>query len=223
MSHSRPRRRTIRRARVHRRGAAGLLAVLAVAASGWVQLPASSSSTVVPRVPEAGGTTAGGLGEADGVVPDGTRVFDDGIRGVANLDPALLGALRRAATHAADEGVELLVASGWRSARYQQQLLDEAVIAYGSQEQAARWVAPPDRSAHVSGDAVDLGPPAAAAWLSRHGARYGLCQIYRNESWHFELRPGAPEHGCPPMYADPTHDPRLRPRGTLVTRGTRTP
>jgi hypothetical protein len=48
------------------------------------------------------------------------------------------------------------------------------------------------------------------AWLSEHGAHYGLCQIYRNESWHYELRPEATVRGCPPMYADPTHDPRMR-------------
>jgi LAS superfamily LD-carboxypeptidase LdcB len=63
---------------------------------------------------------------------------------------------------------------------------------------------------HVSGDAVDIGPTAAAAWLSKHGAEYGLCQIYRNEPWHYELRPDAVDRGCPPLYADPTHDPRMQ-------------
>jgi hypothetical protein len=72
-------------------------------------------------------------------------------------------------------------------------------------------VATPTTSAHVSGDAVDIGPFAATAWLSRHGAKYGLCQIYRNEPWHYELRPAAINAGCPPMYADPTHDPRMQP------------
>jgi CubicO group peptidase (beta-lactamase class C family) len=62
----------------------------------------------------------------------------------------------------------------------------------------------------VSGDAVDIGPSDARAWLSEHGAEYGLCQIYRNEPWHYELRPEAIDDGCPPMYADPTHDPRMR-------------
>ena len=71
-------------------------------------------------------------------------------------------------------------------------------------------MATPDTSAHVSGDAVDIGPSVAAAWLSGHGAEYGLCQIYGNEPWHYELRPGAIDHGCPPVYADPTHDPRMR-------------
>ena len=69
---------------------------------------------------------------------------------------------------------------------------------------------PPNTSAHASGDAVDIGPSAAAAWLSEHGTAYGLCQIYGNEPWHYELRPEAIAHRCPPMYADPTHDPRMQ-------------
>jgi hypothetical protein len=150
------------------------------------------------------------LGEADGALPSGTTVFDDSIPGVAKLDPALLGALRQAASDAADDGVELLVDSGWRSPAYQARLLQEAVSKYGSEEEAARWVATPDTSPHVSGGAVDIGPSDAAAWLSEHGAEYGLCQIYSNEPWHYELRREAIDHGCPSMYADPTHDPRMR-------------
>jgi hypothetical protein len=63
----------------------------------------------------------------------------------------------------------------------------------------------------VSGDAVDLGKEEATAWLSRHGQTFGLCQIYVNEPWHYELRPAATQGRCPPMYADPTHDPRMQP------------
>ena len=152
----------------------------------------------------------GALGEADGAVPDGTTVFDDEIAGVANLDADLLGALRQATTDAADDGVDFVVDSGWRSPEYQNQLLREAVSEYGSEEEAARWVATAETSPHVSGDAVDIGPSDATAWLSDHGAQYGLCQIYGNEPWHYELRPDAIDHGCPPMYADPTHDPRMQ-------------
>ncbi|MDP4509238.1 M15 family metallopeptidase [Nonomuraea sp. G32] len=137
-------------------------------------------------------------------------VFDDEIPAVANLDHELLAALRQAATDAAHDGVEFFVNSGWRSPAYQEQLLHEAVSEYGSEEEAARWVATADKSLHVSGDAVDLGPSDATAWLSKHGAEYGLCQIYRNEPWHYELRPEAIDDGCPPMYADPTHDPRMQ-------------
>ena len=150
------------------------------------------------------------LGEADGAVPDGTSVFADGVPGVANLDPALLSALRQGAAAAVSDGVVFVVDSGWRSPAYQEHLFREAVSEYGSAREAARWVATPRTSAHVSGDAVDIGPSDAAAWLSEHGAEYGLCQVYGNEPWHYELRPEAGDRGCPPMYADPTHDPRMQ-------------
>jgi hypothetical protein len=150
------------------------------------------------------------LGAADGAIPEHTTVYDN-VPGVAKLDAALLGALRRAATDAARNGIELTVESGWRSTAYQQQLLREAVVKYGSAAEAARWVAPPNRSAHVSGDAVDVASSDAIAWLSRHGADYGLCQIYDNEPWHYELRPSAIGDGCPARFQDTTHDPRMQP------------
>jgi hypothetical protein len=71
-------------------------------------------------------------------------------------------------------------------------------------------VATAEASPHVSGDAIDIGQSNAATWLSEHGAEYGLCQIYRNEPWHYELRLEATEGGCPRRYADPTQDPRMR-------------
>ncbi len=148
--------------------------------------------------------------EADGVVPDGVTVFDEQYPAIANLSPDLLLALREAAKDAADDGVEFHVNSGWRSPAYQDQLLREAVWKYGSEARAARWVATADTSAHVHGAAVDIGPSAATAWLSEHGARYGLCRIYGNEPWHYELRPQAADRGCPPTYADPTQDPRMQ-------------
>jgi D-alanyl-D-alanine carboxypeptidase len=222
-----PRRRgrtTYRPARIRRIRAAGLLVVVAAVATALVhQLPASSSSVVsspstatspagVPHdeLPDSRPERRGPLGAADGAVPAGTTVFDDEVPGVANLDPDLLAALRRAATAAWQDGVEFLVDSGWRSPEYQQQLLRQAILKYGSEEEAARWVAGPKTSAHVSGDAVDIGRSNAAAWLSGHGAGYGLCQIYRNEPWHYELRPQAVDQGCPPAYADATHDPRTQ-------------
>ena len=46
--------------------------------------------------------------------------------------------------------VELFVDSGWRSPAYQAHLLRQAVAEYGSEQEAARWVATPSTSAHVS-------------------------------------------------------------------------
>ncbi|HET7029147.1 MAG TPA: M15 family metallopeptidase [Candidatus Limnocylindrales bacterium] len=146
----------------------------------------------------------------DGLIPDGTTVFDDTVPGVVRLDPALLGALRRAADAAAHDGIRFVVNSGWRSAAYEEQLFQEAVAKYGSASAAARWVATPETSPHVSGDAVDLGPAEATTWLAKNGRRFGLCPIYRNEPWHYELRPAAVDAGCPAMFADPTRDPSMR-------------
>jgi zinc D-Ala-D-Ala carboxypeptidase len=176
-----------------------LIVVVTIAAALGLQLPASSSSSAAPPADAP-------LGEADGAIPAGTTVFDDEVPGVANLDPDLLGAMRRAAT---DAGVGFPVDSGWRSREYQEHLLQDAVSKYGSEAEAARWVATPDTSAHVSGDAVDIGPGPATAWLAAHGAAYGLCQIYANEPWHYELRTEAGDQGCPAMYADAAHDPRM--------------
>lgn len=172
--------------------------------------PRAQRPTGLARPPQRSSEQRRAPGEADGALPDGTTVFDNEIPGIAKLDPALLRALRQAATDAADDGVTFVVDSGWRSAAYQNQLLRAAVSEYGSEKEAARWVATPNACAHVSGDAVDIGPFDATAWLSKHGAEYGLCQIYGNESWHFELRPEAINHGCPPMYADAAHDPRMQ-------------
>src|SRR5215207_6955903 len=218
MSYGKRARTTTRRIRIRRIRVAGLVVVIAaIAAALGYQLPASSSSTAASPIDVLRGEHRGlrsehrgALGEADGAVPDGATVFADEIPGVANLDPDLLRALRQAATDAADDRVELFVDSGWRSPEYQNQLLRDAISEYGSEEEAARWVATPQTSAHVSGDAVDIAHSDATAWLSEHGSRYRLCQIYGNEPWHYELGREAVDHGCPPMYADPTHDPRMQ-------------
>jgi D-alanyl-D-alanine carboxypeptidase len=209
MPYSEPARTVARRTR------SPILAALVVVSATLIgvlisQSLASLSSSAASPIDTPHGDHKGALGEDDGALPDGVTVFDDEYPGVANLDPDLLQALRDAATDAADDGVKFYVNSGWRSPEYQNQLLREAVSKYGSEEEAARWVATPDTSPHVSGHAVDIGHFDATAWLSKHGAEYGLCQIYSNEPWHYELRPEAIDHGCPAMYADPTHDPRMR-------------
>jgi hypothetical protein len=222
VTYSEPARTAGRRIRIRRIRVAGLLVIAGIAAvlgyqslASWSET-APSSSTAAPPVHLRGehrdlrSEHRGALGEADGAVPDGTTVWDNDVPGVAKLDADLLGALRRAATDAAADGVTFYANSGWRSPEYEEHLFDEAVAKYGSAAEAARWVATPTTSAHVSGDAVDIGRSDATAWLSAHGAAYRLCRIYGNEPWHYELRPAAVDRGCPPMYADPTHDPRMQ-------------
>ncbi len=150
--------------------------------------------------------------EADGVIRDGDQptVFDVDRAAVGNLDASLLAALQRAASDAEADGVTFRVNSGWRTPALQERMLQDAIAQYGSEAEARRWVATPETSEHVTGDAVDLGPLPALDWLVQRGWRYGLCQIYANESWHYELRPEAVDQGCPEMLPDPTADPRTK-------------
>src|SRR3712207_2187420 len=68
----------------------------------------------------------------------------------SGLDARLQRALRAARGDAAAVGVKIVVTSGRRTRAHQQRLFDEAVAKYGSEQEAARWVASPDTSAHVS-------------------------------------------------------------------------
>jgi D-alanyl-D-alanine dipeptidase len=138
-----------------------------------------------------------------GFIPGGQTVtpFDMTNPVIAWLDPPLLTAVQNAARSAASDGIELEITSGWRTRGFQQRLFDDAVRTYGSVEVAQQYVATPDASRHVVGRAVDVGPTDADDWLMRNGSRFGLCQIYANEKWHFELE--ADEKGdCPPLRAN---------------------
>ncbi len=115
------------------------------------------------------------------------------------IDPVLSRALGKAQIAAQTAGLDLQVTSGFRSAATQQRLYDQAIAKYGSPERARHWVLPPAASAHVKGLAVDVGSPAAAAWLEKHGVRYGLCRRYVNEGWHFERLAPAIGQQCPAM------------------------
>jgi D-alanyl-D-alanine carboxypeptidase len=138
--------------------------------------------------------------------------FDTGRATIRNLDPHLLAALQDATRDAQGDGVKLVVTSGWRSRAHQQRLFDEAVRKYGSVGEALRYVSTPNTSAHVTGDAVDIGPTEGDRWLRRHGAAYGLCQIYANEIWHYELAT-TPGGRCPDLLPDASgHGSEVLPR-----------
>jgi LAS superfamily LD-carboxypeptidase LdcB len=145
-------------------------------------------------------SAAAPLGDADGFIPDDGTVspFDTSKTAIRNLDPALLAAVQQAAREAQQHDITVKVTSGWRSKAYQQQLLDDAVRKYGSLAKARESVNTPEKSTHVTGKAVDLGATDAADWVDRHGPDYGLCQVYANEFWHFELLT-TPGGQCPPL------------------------
>lgn len=155
---------------------------------------------VIVGVGVAGPATADQDDTADGGLPNGQRLspFDLSSPAVNRLDPALLDAIERAANAAAADGITIGLTSGWRSPEFQQRLFDDAVAQYGTADIASQYVASPQVSKHVIGKAVDVGPTDADNWLLRNGQAFGLCQIYANEIWHFEL---ASDYGgvCPPL------------------------
>lgn len=157
---------------------------------------------LVTSLVAGGGDGPGSATAAEGRVGDARVTVDDlDHPTIAGLDPALREALRAATADARADGVEVLVTSGWRSRAYQQRLLDQAVASRGSREEALRWVATPEVSRHVRGEAVDVGPTDAAYWMDEHGADHGLCRVYANEVWHFELLT-APGGTCPALRED---------------------
>ncbi|MGH9812022.1 MAG: M15 family metallopeptidase [Candidatus Acidiferrales bacterium] len=89
---------------------------------------------------------------------------------------------------AASDGVKLVPISGFRARDYQAGLFRRAVRRHGSEERAARWVAPPGYSEHHTGLALDIGDEArrecdvelcfektpAHTWLQKNAARFGF-------------------------------------------------
>ncbi|WP_019971313.1 M15 family metallopeptidase [Mycobacterium sp. 141] len=142
----------------------------------------------------------GAAADSDGAEADGQvlTAFDTQDPAIGRLDPALLAAIQHATTAAAADGVTMTINSGWRSPAFQQRLLDQAVQTYGSMALARQYVQTPEQSRHVTGQAVDVGGPGADQWLIANGARFGLCRIYANELWHFELATDALGN-CPPL------------------------
>ena len=144
-----------------------------------------------------------GLTDADGYIPNGdTLTLNSDKPAITKLDPALLTALRTADTAAEDErGISITITDGWRSKRYQDFLFAQAVQKYGSEQEAEKWVKRGTNSAHVSGHAVDIATADAMDFLNRFGSRWGLCQVYANEIWHFVQQTNA-GGACPPMATD---------------------
>jgi D-alanyl-D-alanine carboxypeptidase len=164
-------------------------------------VPIEAVATTEPTAPPAPLTIGPAATDTyGGWIPDGQTLspFDTSNPAVTNLDPALLTAVQDAATAARAQGVDLRINSGWRSEGFQQRLFDDAVRTYGSVDVARQFVASPDVSKHVVGQAVDVAPVDADQWLIRNGAQFGLCQIYANELWHFELAVD-PQGNCPTL------------------------
>lgn len=119
---------------------------------------------------------------------------------VQGLNPQVQAALARmvAAMPAGIRG-GLRINSGFRSERRQAELFSQAVQKYGSEQAARRWVAPPGRSQHNHGMAVDLGfgSPEVKDWVRQNAGAYGLTFPMAHEPWHIELAGGRSGGGQP--------------------------
>ena len=150
----------------------------------------------------AGITTvlAGGLFHA-GTAPAQAAPGTGSAAGTEGLDPLLAAAYTLAENQAHRDGVPLSITSGYRTWAEQERMWQDAIVQYGSPDAARHWVLPPAESTHVTGRAIDVGPQIGADWLHANGNRWGLCRLYENEWWHFELVtwPGGPP---PPMLPD---------------------
>lgn len=116
---------------------------------------------------------------------------------LSGLNPQFQSALAQM-FEAAPGGLQ--IKSAYRSPALQAKLYQDALAKYGSPEAARKWVAPPGRSQHGHGNAVDLGylSPEAKQWAHANAAQYGLSFPLSNEDWHVELagaRGGAHKHG----------------------------
>jgi Transglycosylase SLT domain/D-alanyl-D-alanine carboxypeptidase len=91
-----------------------------------------------------------------------------------------------------EAGLYLSVTSGFRSDAEQARLWAE--------NPNPKWVAPPGTSLHRYGTELDLGPPAAYAWLEANCRRFGFIKRYAWEPWHFGFGQNPRDRRHPAQY-----------------------
>jgi len=129
------------------------------------------------------------------------------------LAPDTALAWRRMQAAAADEGVRLLLVSGFRSASHQADLIRQKLSAGQDIAEILKVVAAPGFSEHHTGKAVDIATPGsrpltvdfestdAFRWLTAYAGRYGFRMSYGHdnalgfayEPWHWSRLRAADE------------------------------
>lgn len=125
------------------------------------------------------------------------------------LAPACAAAWQRLKLAAAACGVDLRIASGFRSIERQQEIIRTKMQAGQALASILTLLAPPGFSEHHTGCALDIKTPgiktldiafensAAFQWLSQHAASYGFAMSYprgnaqgfQYEPWHWCYQP----------------------------------
>jgi hypothetical protein len=112
---------------------------------------------------------------------------DPGI--VDKLQPGFQSSLERMIESAPPEIRQALkIGSAYRDPEHQARLYQQALAKYGSESAARKWVAPPGKSQHNHGQAVDLSYASdeARKWAQANAAQYGLRFPMKHEPWHIE-------------------------------------
>lgn len=138
--------------------------------------PASQYTTVNPAGKLAGAVVKGSTADVAGL----TGPFADSL-----------------ARLIADAPGKVEIYSAFRSNKRQAELFAQAVRKYGSEDAARKWVAPPGKSQHNEGEAVDLRfeSPQVRDWVHANASNYGLGFPLGHEPWHIEplnARSGVP-------------------------------
>jgi hypothetical protein len=146
---------------------------------GLGQRPTEIEASAVAEATAPSG--AGGMpAMATGGGYSGPLVYRQG----EGMRPDTATAFDRMAAAAGNDGLSLLVVSGFRSDAEQAELF--------AAHPDPRWVAPPGQSLHRCATELDLGPSSAYGWLAANAPRFGFEQRYSWEAWHFGLASGPP-------------------------------
>ena len=157
------------------------------------------------------------LANVDNPLPEDFTVETEIVQNSYEMDARVAPIMRQMIDDAADDGVDLLVCSAYRSIEKQQGLFDDQMQIYlnqGMSEQeaydlTASAIAVPGTSEHHTGLAADIVTPAhqtldpqfadtdAGRWLQEHAWEYGFVLRYPEdkqeitkiiyESWHYRF------------------------------------
>lgn len=131
-----------------------------VEASAEAEAAAPAGASGTPAMASGGGYSGPLLyRQGEGMRPDTAAAFD------------------RMAAAASEDGIALLVVSGFRS--------DAEQAALFAANPDPRWVAPPGQSLHRCATELDLGPSSAYGWLAANAPRFGFEKRYSWEAWHY--------------------------------------
>lgn len=182
------------------------ITLIALAAAGCASLPSQSRPDRSPPVaandncepapePPTAPARAAANDNNKPVEPDAVRLENVLLPGknrshIDGLDPDFAAKLAKMfGALPADLKPKARILSGYRSVEHQTILFKRAVAKYGSEEKARKWVAPPGKSNHNRGKAVDLDYASSEktrVWFHAHAAEYGLHFPMSWEPWHIE-------------------------------------